>query len=203
MYEGDQRHAELKAMASHGCARVHRGIQAQGMRRRPRQALVSCSGGRTTACDPHTFGGDPCGEQRGPGLKHHNNRLRQVGDPFCVMSRVARRRRERRNTIPQNDLYLAYRSVMKHTCHPPLACRALSGWCNLRPDGMRVSWALSTRHRRQGGTRTALAVHTYVRQREILNFRMTSLVRDLWVRPYRPGPFCGRWDFPAPLFSYS
>ena len=27
------------------------------MRRRPMQAWVSCSGGRTTACDPHALGG--------------------------------------------------------------------------------------------------------------------------------------------------
>ena len=33
-------------------------------------ALVSCSGGRTTACDPHALGGDHCGEQRGPDLEH-------------------------------------------------------------------------------------------------------------------------------------
>ena len=31
------------------------GIQAQDRRRRPMQAWVSCSGGRTTACDPHAF----------------------------------------------------------------------------------------------------------------------------------------------------
>ena len=37
-----------------GC---HDLFQAQGMRRRPMQALVSCSGGRTTACDPHALGG--------------------------------------------------------------------------------------------------------------------------------------------------
>ena len=34
------------------------------------QAWVSCSGGRTTACDPHALGGDQCGEQRGPDLEH-------------------------------------------------------------------------------------------------------------------------------------
>ena len=35
-----------------------RGIQAQGARRRPMQGWVSCSGGRTTACDPHALGGN-------------------------------------------------------------------------------------------------------------------------------------------------
>ena len=46
------------SMASRGCARVslaHRlpgGMQAQGMTTRSMQAGVSCSGGRTTACDP-------------------------------------------------------------------------------------------------------------------------------------------------------
>ena len=34
------------------------------------QAWVSCSGVRTTACDPHALGGDQCGEQRGPELKY-------------------------------------------------------------------------------------------------------------------------------------
>ena len=36
------------------------------------QALVSCSGGRTTACNPHSVGGDQCGEPR-PHAQHHNN----------------------------------------------------------------------------------------------------------------------------------
>ena len=44
------------------------GIQAQGMRR-PMQAWVSCSEGRTAACDPHDLGGDQRGEQRGPDLQ--------------------------------------------------------------------------------------------------------------------------------------
>ena len=46
------------------------GIQARGMRRRPLQAWVSRSGGRTPACDPHALGGAQCGEQRRPDLKH-------------------------------------------------------------------------------------------------------------------------------------
>ena len=48
--------------------RLPGGIQAQGMRRRPMQAWVSCSGG--TVCDPHALVGAPCGEQRGPDLEH-------------------------------------------------------------------------------------------------------------------------------------
>ena len=51
------------------------GIQAQGMERRLMQARVSCSGGRTTACDPHALGGDQCGEQRGPNLKHSATKI--------------------------------------------------------------------------------------------------------------------------------
>ena len=50
--------------------RLPGGIQAQGIRRRPTQAWVSCSGGRTTACDPRLLGGDECGGQRGPDLEH-------------------------------------------------------------------------------------------------------------------------------------
>ena len=50
-------------LLAHG---LPRGIQAQGMRRRPMQALVSCSGCRTTACDPHALGGDQCGQHHGP-----------------------------------------------------------------------------------------------------------------------------------------
>ena len=46
------------------------GIQAQGLSRRPMQAWVSCSWGRTTVCDPHALGSSQCGEQRGPDLKH-------------------------------------------------------------------------------------------------------------------------------------
>ena len=46
------------------------GIQGQGMRRRTMQAWVSCSGDRTTSCEPHALGGDQCGEQRGPDLQH-------------------------------------------------------------------------------------------------------------------------------------
>ena len=46
------------------------------------QAWVSCSGGRTTACDLHALGGNHCGEQRGSDLKHsttfhHQQRLRE------------------------------------------------------------------------------------------------------------------------------
>ena len=51
-------------------------IQAQGVRRRPLQAWVSCSGGRTLACGPHALGGDQCGKQRGPDLKHIRTRQR-------------------------------------------------------------------------------------------------------------------------------
>ena len=38
-------------------------IQAKVIGRRPVQAWVSCTWGRTTACDPHALGGDRCGEQ--------------------------------------------------------------------------------------------------------------------------------------------
>ena len=34
------------------------------------QAWVSCSGGWSTACDPHALGGAQCGEQRGPNREH-------------------------------------------------------------------------------------------------------------------------------------
>ena len=46
------------------------GIPAQGMRRRPMQASVSCFRRRTTACDLHVLGGAQCGEPRGPDLQH-------------------------------------------------------------------------------------------------------------------------------------
>ena len=49
--------------------RMRREIQAQGMRRGPMLAWVSCSGGWTTACDRHALGGDQGGEQRGPDLE--------------------------------------------------------------------------------------------------------------------------------------
>ena len=58
------------------------GIQAQGMRRRPMQAWVSCSGSRATACDPHAPRGDQCGEQRGPDIKHRTT----LGKPRMVQS---------------------------------------------------------------------------------------------------------------------
>ena len=45
-------------------------IQAQGMRRRPMQAWVSCSGGRATAWDLHAVRDAQCGELRGPDLEH-------------------------------------------------------------------------------------------------------------------------------------
>ena len=63
------------SMASRYCARIHwqmgwaGGIQARSMRRRPMQAWVSCSRGRTTACDPHALGGVPCGQQCGHDIK--------------------------------------------------------------------------------------------------------------------------------------
>ena len=46
------------------------GNLAQGMRRRPMQAWVSYSWGRTNACDPPALGGGQCGEQRDPDLEH-------------------------------------------------------------------------------------------------------------------------------------
>ena len=65
------------ARRNSGPARVHLHIgcqeevsQAQGVRKWMLQAWVSGSGGRTTACDPHTLGGDLGGDQRGPDLKH-------------------------------------------------------------------------------------------------------------------------------------
>ena len=55
------------------------GVQAQVRRRRPMQAWVSCSGGRTTACDPHAFGGDPCGQHRASYyLKHSTTTATRV-----------------------------------------------------------------------------------------------------------------------------
>ena len=56
--------------------RLPGGFQVQGMRRRPMQAWVSCSGGRTTACDLHALGGAQRGEQRGPDLKHSETKGR-------------------------------------------------------------------------------------------------------------------------------
>ena len=45
---------DVSGLCTNSLARVlPGGSQAQGMRRRPMQALVSCPGGRTTACDPH------------------------------------------------------------------------------------------------------------------------------------------------------
>ena len=46
------------------------------------QAWVSCSGSRTTACDPLALGGDQCGEQRGPNIKH--NTTNKVADGSTV-----------------------------------------------------------------------------------------------------------------------
>ena len=54
------------------------GSSEQGMRSRPMQAWVSCSVGRTTACDPRALGGDQCGEQRSPNLKHSGTETRGV-----------------------------------------------------------------------------------------------------------------------------
>ena len=48
--------------------RLSGGIQAHGIRSRPMQAWVSCSGGRTFACDLHALGGDQCCEQCVPDL---------------------------------------------------------------------------------------------------------------------------------------
>ena len=53
------------------------GNQAQGTRRPPMQAWVSCSGSRTTACVPQALGGDLCGEQGGLDFKHSTTTLRQ------------------------------------------------------------------------------------------------------------------------------
>ena len=70
----------MSSLAHSGCQEE---FQAQGIGRRPVQAWVSCSGGRTTACDPHPLGGAQCGEQRGPGLEHSATKkvLTDVGRP--------------------------------------------------------------------------------------------------------------------------
>ena len=64
-----------------------RGMEAQGVRRRPMQAWVSCSGGRTTACDPHALGGDQCGEQRGPTLSTVQHGLEAAGHTAAVVNK--------------------------------------------------------------------------------------------------------------------
>ena len=46
------------------------------------QVWVSCSGGRTTASDPHPLGGDQCGEQRGPDLQHRTTTCETGGALF-------------------------------------------------------------------------------------------------------------------------
>ena len=61
-----------------------------GMRRRPMQAWVSCSGGRTPACDPHALGGEQCGEQRGPDLKHsRTTRVSHSNPRWCETVRCS------------------------------------------------------------------------------------------------------------------
>ena len=58
--------------------RLPGGIQAQGMRRRPMQVWVSCSGSRLPVV--HTpWVGDQCGEQRDPDLNHSTTKHRQPG----------------------------------------------------------------------------------------------------------------------------
>ena len=56
--------------------RLPGGIQAQGMGRRPMQAWVSCSGGRTTAYDLRALRGAQCGEQRGPDFEQPRTMFR-------------------------------------------------------------------------------------------------------------------------------
>ena len=51
-------HGVLGLCMSSLAHRLQGGVQAQGLRRRPMQAWVSCSRGRTTACDPQTRGLD-------------------------------------------------------------------------------------------------------------------------------------------------
>ena len=60
------------------------GSQAQGMRRRPMQAWVSCSESGTLVCDPHALGGDQCGEQRGPDLKQSTTTRGTFCAPQCT-----------------------------------------------------------------------------------------------------------------------
>ena len=66
--------------------RLSGGIQAQGVRRRPMQAWVSCSGGRTTACDPALCGAR-YGEQGGPDLQQNTTML-AGGDAWRPGKRV-------------------------------------------------------------------------------------------------------------------
>ena len=44
------------------------------------QAWVSCTGGRTVACDSHALGCDQCGEQPDPDLKHSTPTSRSPTD---------------------------------------------------------------------------------------------------------------------------
>ena len=88
-------------MAARDCARIrwHMGCQEDffrlsGIRRRPTQAWVSCSGRRTTGCDPHALGGDQCGEQRCPELKHSTTHSTGgSGGVWFVNGRTVPRRR--------------------------------------------------------------------------------------------------------------
>ena len=60
--------------ASQGCARIpwHMGCQ-EVIKPSVCETRVSCSGSRTTACDPHAVGGAQCGEQRRPSPAAHQD----------------------------------------------------------------------------------------------------------------------------------
>ena len=46
--------------------------------------------GRITACDPHALGGDQCGEQRGPDLKHSTTRNKSADTPAERITKLGR-----------------------------------------------------------------------------------------------------------------
>ena len=60
-----------------GCRlRKHRHVPMMTAGEKQPSTPVSCSGGRPITCDPHALGGDQCGEQRRPDLKHNQNKNR-------------------------------------------------------------------------------------------------------------------------------
>ena len=93
------------------------------------QAWVSCSMGRTTACDLHALGCDQCGEERSPDLKHSAF----VGRRLRVQAKLLR------NTSPEltaqkclADNFKGWSSTATHSKTLFNSLLEVSGACNTR-----------------------------------------------------------------------
>ena len=109
---------------SHWHSRLPGGMQAQGLRRRPMQAWVSCSGGRTTACDPHALCGDQCGEQRAPTLSTAQQQMEERLENEYLPTKRASTNPRRRLRCGEDSSFLAnlshyLRRAWCQTCGSP------------------------------------------------------------------------------------